>query len=186
MPLLGLGLEQPVACNSNLASAGSPGNWACGGSRAGTYSKRISRGVSGLFYGRPDGASSLECESDACPSLPILGSTTRSPQTPRVWIRISGLARLTRSILTIQRQLSHRVNLELGYIGRRITHEYQPVELNPVPYMMTLGGQQFKQAYANLVLQYCGGLKGLGGGGCGGRSDRCCLGHAAAFLRARA
>ena len=48
--------------------------------------------------------------------------------------------------------------MEFGYIGRRITHEYQPVELNPVPYMMTLGGQQFKQAYANMVLQYCGGL----------------------------
>ncbi len=52
--------------------------------------------------------------------------------------------------------------MELGYIYRRITHEYQPVELNPVPYMMTLGGQQFKNAYANMVLQYCGGLAGDG------------------------
>ena len=69
---------------------------------------------------------------------------------------------------TIQRQLTHRVTLEFGYIGRRITHEYQPIKLNAVPYMMTLGGQQFKQAYANLVLQYCGGLAGLAGGGCGG------------------
>jgi len=41
---------------------------------------------------------------------------------------------------TIQRQMSRRLTLEVGYIGRRITHEYQPVELNPVPYMMTLGG----------------------------------------------
>jgi hypothetical protein len=32
--------------------------------------------------------------------------------------------------------------------------------------MMTLGGQQFKQAYANVVLQYCGGIAGLAGGGC--------------------
>ena len=72
--------------------------------------------------------------------------------------------------LTVQRQLNRRLNLEVGYIGRRITHEYQPVELNPVPYMMTLGGQQFKQAYANLVLQYCGGVQGLAGGGCAGAS----------------
>ena len=71
---------------------------------------------------------------------------------------------------TIQRQLSRRVTLELGYIGRRITHEYQPIKLNPVPYMMTLGGQQFNQAYANLVMQYCGGLAGLAGGGCGGQA----------------
>ena len=72
--------------------------------------------------------------------------------------------------LTVQRELNRRLTFELGYIGRRITHEYQPVELNPVPYMMTLGGQQFKQAYANTVLQYCNGLAGLAGGGCGGSS----------------
>ena len=29
---------------------------------------------------------------------------------------------------TIQRQLSRKVTLELGYIGRRITHEYLPIE----------------------------------------------------------
>ena len=50
--------------------------------------------------------------------------------------------------ITIQRQLTNKVILELGYIGRRITHEYQPVNINAVPYMMTLGGQQFSKAYA--------------------------------------
>ena len=71
---------------------------------------------------------------------------------------------------TIQRQLSRRVTLELGYIGRRITHEYLPLDINAVPYMMTLGGQSFANAYKNLVLQYCGGVAGLGGGGCAGAS----------------
>ena len=50
--------------------------------------------------------------------------------------------------LTIQRQLGQKFILELGYIGRRITHEYQPININSVPYMMTLGGQQFQKAYA--------------------------------------
>jgi len=50
--------------------------------------------------------------------------------------------------LTIQRQLGNKFILEVGYIGRRITHEYQPINLNAVPYMMTLGGQQFAKAYA--------------------------------------
>jgi hypothetical protein len=50
--------------------------------------------------------------------------------------------------LTIQRQLGNKFILELGYIGRRITHEYQPININAVPYMMTLGGQQFAKAYA--------------------------------------
>src|SRR6202007_648166 len=49
---------------------------------------------------------------------------------------------------TIQRQLGNKFLLELGYIGRRITHEYQPVNINAVPYMMTLGGQRFDKAYA--------------------------------------
>jgi hypothetical protein len=56
--------------------------------------------------------------------------------------------------------------MEVGYIGRRIEHEFQPMALNTVPYMMTLNGQQFKQAYANTVLQYCGGTAGLAGGNC--------------------
>jgi hypothetical protein len=43
----------------------------------------------------------------------------------------------------------------VGYIGRRITHEYQPVNINAVPYMMTLGGQSFAKAYAAIE-------KGLG------------------------
>jgi len=46
---------------------------------------------------------------------------------------------------TIQRQLTNKFILELGYIGRRITHEYQPVNINAVPYMMTLGGQSKKE-----------------------------------------
>ena len=50
--------------------------------------------------------------------------------------------------LTIQRQLGNKFILEVGYIGRRITHEYQPVNINAVPYMMTLGGQSFANAYA--------------------------------------
>src|SRR4029077_2469673 len=57
---------------------------------------------------------------------------------------------------TIQRQLSSKVMIELGYIGRRVTHEYQPINGNAVPYMMTLGGQRFDKAYAAVETQYCG------------------------------
>ena len=53
---------------------------------------------------------------------------------------------------TIQRQLHRGVTVEAGYIGRRIQHEYQPININAVPYMMTMGGQQFKNAYANVAV----------------------------------
>jgi hypothetical protein len=52
--------------------------------------------------------------------------------------------------LTLQRQITPKILVEIGYIGRRITHEYQPVNINAVPYMMTLGGQQFAKAYAGV------------------------------------
>ena len=60
--------------------------------------------------------------------------------------------------------------LEVGWHWTaRITQELPaPVNLNAVPYMMTQGGQQFAQAYKNVVLQLCGGVQGLAGGGCNG------------------
>jgi hypothetical protein len=70
--------------------------------------------------------------------------------------------------LTLQRQINSRVSVEVGYIGRKLTHEYQPVNLNAVPYMMTKGGQTFAKAYGQMVWQYCGGAQGLAGGGCAG------------------
>ncbi len=54
--------------------------------------------------------------------------------------------------LTFQRQLSNKVSMEIGYIGRLINNEYLPINLNAVPYMMTKGGQTFAKAYANTVI----------------------------------
>ncbi|MGB9146602.1 MAG: hypothetical protein WCC14_12325, partial [Acidobacteriaceae bacterium] len=51
---------------------------------------------------------------------------------------------------SIQRHIGQKSLLEAGYIGRLIHHEYQPVNLNAVPYMMSVGGQQFQKAYAQL------------------------------------
>ncbi len=99
VPLLGLGLEQPVACNSNLVTGSGLDLRRLGGRHLWNLRDAgLSRRVSGFRYGRPDRSPDLACESRRCPSLPILGSTTRSPRTPRVWIRISGLTRSTRSI----------------------------------------------------------------------------------------
>ena len=72
---------------------------------------------------------------------------------------------------TLQRQLGSKFTLEAGYIGRIIRNEYSPIDLNAVPYMFTLGGQSFAKAYANLVMEYCGGVKGLAGGNCAGNTS---------------
>jgi Carboxypeptidase regulatory-like domain len=52
--------------------------------------------------------------------------------------------------LTIQHQFSSKVLVEFGGISRWIHNTLQSINLNSVPYMMTLGGQQFQAAYANL------------------------------------
>ena len=80
---------------------------------------------------------------------------------------------------TVQRQISNKVSIEFGYIGRKVTHEFQPINVNAVPYMMTVGGQSFAKAYGQMVWQYCGGNAGLAGGGCAGNLG---CGDSSAFL----
>ena len=51
---------------------------------------------------------------------------------------------------SIQRQLGSKSRVELGYIGMISRNEQWRSELNAVPYMTTLNGQTFAQAYANV------------------------------------
>jgi hypothetical protein len=46
--------------------------------------------------------------------------------------------------------------LEAGYIGRKISNEFQEVNIDAIPWMTTLGGETFAQAYAQMYTQYCG------------------------------
>jgi hypothetical protein len=57
---------------------------------------------------------------------------------------------------TIQRALSSKALIEAGYIGRRIRDLFQEINIDPVPFMTTLGGQSFAQAYSSVYAEYCG------------------------------
>ena len=168
VPLLGLGFEQPVACKSNLVGSGS---WACGASGAGTYgagpNQAFRVGSTTTANGGPTvPLNSLLSATLPQPVYPGFNNTySSSPEGLDPNFRATAIDSIN---ATFQKQLSRRITLEAGYMFRRITHEYEPIELNPVPYMMTLNGQQFKQAYANVVMEYCGGVTGLAGGGCAG------------------
>jgi len=168
VPLLGLGFEQPVACKSNQVVGG---RWACGASGAGTYgagpNQAFRVGSAASANGGPTvPLGSLLSQTLPQPVYPGYNNTySSSPEGLDPNFRASAIDSIN---ATFQKQLSRRITLEAGYMYRRITHEYEPIELNPVPYMMTLGGQQFKQAYANAVLEYCGGVTGMAGGGCAG------------------
>ena len=150
VPLLGTGLIQPVQCFGALISGG------CGGANPGN-AFRV--GLDGLTAPLPA----------ALPTLPqplfpgINGVAAGASQALDPHFRPNVVDSVD---FTIQRQLSRKVSMELGYIGRWIHHEYQPININAVPYMMTMGGQRFDKAYANVMLQYCGGVAGLAGGNC--------------------
>jgi hypothetical protein len=157
VPLLGPGLLQPTQCVTGLS------NGTCGASGSNTATTAFRIGVDGLTA--PLQQASATLPQPYYPGVNGISAATASVLDPN--FRPNEVDSFN---LTVQRQLSRKVILEVGYIGRRITHEYQPINLNAVPYMMTLGGQKFSQAYANLVLQYCGGVAGLAGGRCAGAS----------------
>ena len=155
VPLLGPGLLQSVQC---VGSGFSNGTCGASGNTA-TPANAFRIGVDGL-------TAPLQQPSATLPQPYFPGVNGITPATAESLDPNFRPNQVDSFDLTIQRQLSRKVTLELGYIGRRITHEYQPINLNAVPYMMTMGGQQFAQAYKNVVLQYCGGVTGLAGGGC--------------------
>ena len=140
VPLLGTGLIQPVQCGNNNM------NGTC----------TVPAGSTALT---PANAFRIGTDGNVAP-IPAASQTLPQPTFPGV-NSVSAAAgealdtRFRPNVVdsfdfTIQRQLTNKVLLEVGYIGRRITHEYQPVNINAVPYMMTLGGQSFAQAYAGV------------------------------------
>jgi hypothetical protein len=170
LPLLGLGLIQPVSCNQNLAAAGPSGsyngNGSCGGTGSANPSNAFRIGTTASATGGPIAPVPVPTATLPQPVYPGFNNTGSTfPATLDPNFRPSVIDAFD---FTVQRQLSRKVSLELGYIGRRITQEFEPINLNAVPYMMKQGGQTFANAYKNTVLQYCGGIAGLAGGGCGG------------------
>ncbi|MGA7930645.1 MAG: carboxypeptidase-like regulatory domain-containing protein [Candidatus Sulfotelmatobacter sp.] len=157
VPLLGTGLIQPVQNFAQQTTTGScppgPNTLACNAFRI---------GVDGLTasLGPPPSQTLVQPDYPGFNAIAAGAGESLDPHfRPNVVDSFD---------LTIQRQVSRKLTLEFGYIGRRITHEYQPLNINAVPYMMTVGGQQFAQAYKNVVLQYCGSTAGMAGGGCNG------------------
>jgi len=132
VPLLGTGLIQPVQCVGVVIGGG------CGGAN-------------------PNNAFRIGIDGNTAP-LPAASPTLPQPDFPGINDVGAGAGEsldphfrpnvVDSFDVTIQRQLSSKVTMELGYIGRRITHEYQPINVNAVPYMMTQGGQRFDKAYA--------------------------------------
>ncbi|HUB18617.1 MAG TPA: carboxypeptidase-like regulatory domain-containing protein [Acidobacteriaceae bacterium] len=136
VPLLGTGLIQAVQCRQNFM------NGTCGGGNP-TAANAFRIGVDGNTAPLPAAAPTLP--QPAYPGYNLIAGAAAEAMDPH--FRPNVIDSLD---LTVQRQIGQKSLLEVGYIGRIIHHEYQPINLNAVPYMMAQGGQQFQTAYANL------------------------------------
>jgi hypothetical protein len=147
VPLLGPGLLQPVTCGFALS------NGTCGTSNT----------LGNVFRIGPDGlVAPLQSPSATLPQpfFPGVGgqavagdSTVLDPDYKP--------EKVDTVDFTIQRQISRRLSFEAGYMGKRAKNIFEEVNLDAVPYMMTLGGQTFANAFANVWTKLCS----PGGGG---------------------
>jgi hypothetical protein len=154
VPLLGTGLIQAVQCFNPLNDGTT-----CAGSATATPFNAFRIGPTGSNF---DGLT---------PPIPAASPTLPQPDFPGINAIAAGAGEtldpnfrpnvVDSFDFSFQRQLAPKVTMEVGYIGRRITHEYQPFNLNAVPYMMTMGNQTFADAYAKTLLAFCGGVAGL-------------------------
>jgi hypothetical protein len=138
VPLLGVGLIQPVQCTKALMDG------TCGGASGttpATDSNAFRIGIDGNTA--PLAAAAPTLPQPVYPGYNSAASSAAEGLDPNFRPNVSDSFDFT-----IQRQINRQNTLEIGYIGRIIKHEYQPYNLNVVPYMMVSGGQDFKSAYA--------------------------------------
>jgi hypothetical protein len=144
VPLLGPGLGSPVSC--------------IGASMTGQC-----LGTGGVT---PATAFRIGTDGSAGP-LPAVSTTLPQPSYPGINGAAaagasSGLDPSFRPAATynynvsIQREVRPRMLVEVGYIGRFITHEWMQRDLDAVPTMLTLNGQSYAQAFAGMYINSCG------------------------------
>jgi hypothetical protein len=136
VPLLGAGLIQAVACVDPTPAGTCAGN-------AGTDPSTAYRiGVDGLTPYLPSASPTL-----AQPYYPGVGGNVAAGDTESLDPNYKP-QRTDNFTISIQRQLTSKTVLEIGYIGRIIKNESSSIDLDAVPYMTTLNGQTFASAYA--------------------------------------
>jgi len=144
IPLLGVGLGQPVSC----IGASSTGQ--CLGSGGVTPATAFRIGADGLVAPIPTPSSTLPQ-----PSYPGTNGSVAAGAASVLDPSFRPAATYNFNF-SIQREIRPKVLFEVGYIGRIIRHEWMQRDLDAVPTMLTIGGQSFASAYANTYFAVCG------------------------------
>jgi hypothetical protein len=136
VPLLPPGLLQAVSC------VGVSRTGQCMGANGVDPSTAFRIGTDGLTAPLPQVSQTLPQ-----PYYPGVGGNAGASDVN--WLDPSYRPERTDNVtVSIQRQVSNKMSFEVGYVGRIIRNEMQALNLDSVPYMMTLGGQTFADAYA--------------------------------------
>jgi len=136
IPLLGVGLGQPVSC------IGASSSGQCLGSGGVNPATAFRIGTDGLVAPIPTPSQTLPQPSypGTNGSVAAGAASVLDPSfKPATTYNIN---------FSIQRELTRKTLFEVGYIGRIIRNEWNQRDLNAVPYMTTLNGQSFASAYA--------------------------------------
>jgi hypothetical protein len=144
-PLLGVGLIQAVTCQ------GASKFGTCLGTNNVDPSTAFRIGVDGNTAPLPAASPTL-----AQPFFPGISGATAGDTT--VLDPNYKPERTDNFTISIQRQVTPKMIVEAGYIGRLIRNETQETNLDGVPYMTTLGGQAFSAAYANVYQAIANGV----------------------------
>jgi Carboxypeptidase regulatory-like domain len=135
VPLLGPGLLQAVSCQ------GPASNGTCAGSGKVTPSTVFRIGTDG-------NVAPLAAPTTTLPQPFYPGVNGAYAQDPSSIDPNYKPERTDNFTVSIQRAIGSKSTLEVGYIGRIIKNEGLNLNLDAVPYMTTLNGQSFAQAYA--------------------------------------
>jgi hypothetical protein len=141
VPLLGPGLLQGVTCVNPLSSG------SCAGSGVATPANGFRIGPDGLKAPLAAPSPSL-----TQPYFPGVGGNPESVDANTLDPRFRP-DRTDQFTFTVQREINSHVQLEVGYSGKILRNEFAEVNLDSVPYMETLGGQSFAQAYSQVWQQ---------------------------------
>jgi hypothetical protein len=145
IPLLGVGLGQPVSC------IGASSSGQCLGSGGVTPATAFRIGTDGL-------TAPIPAPSQTLPQPAYVGTNGQAAAGAASVLDPSFRPAATYNFdFSIQREIRPKLLFETGYIGRIITHEWMQRDLDAVPTMMTLNGQSFAQAYANTYFAVAAG-----------------------------
>ncbi|HXI23626.1 MAG TPA: carboxypeptidase-like regulatory domain-containing protein, partial [Pyrinomonadaceae bacterium] len=150
VPLLGPGPLQSVTCGAALS------NGTCGSSSTVTNAFRI--GADGLVA--PLAAPTATLPQPYLPGQTqvVNGVTFVNPAAGDATVLDPDYKpeKVYSYDFSFQRSIGRKMFFEVGYIGKKATNIFEEIDIDSVPYMMTAGGQQFQNAWANMYIAICG------------------------------